>query len=278
MNLPAVRSGRARTNRPWRASCWTKDPDLRAVADFQAIHAAITLAQRGPDGRFPLRDDDLLPLTEYVRRAVVTGAVRREIGLIATNSATARSARRQFLLGQLGEGATERVIDPGADIVRARLSDPFDGALSAECDAAINRWVPKMTATEIRCAIELRQDESRAGPGRVIGTLMRYGERAADRPEKFADGALAWPPDGIVLNEQHNRQAPIMRVVPETRDGAVVIDAALPDTQRGRDAATMIRNGTFKGLSVEFRAIEERMTGWRSRHSPGRPVRRRLGR
>ena len=118
-----------------------------------------------------------------------------------------------------------------------------------------------MSNTEIRCAIELRQDESRAGPGRVFGTLMRYETRAADRPEKFADGALAWPADGIVLNEQHNRQAPIMRVVPETRDGAVVIDAALPDTQRGRDAATMIRNGTFKGLSVEFRAIEERMTG-----------------
>ena len=70
-------------------------------------------------------------------------------------------------------------------------------------------------------------------------------------------GALEWPDGGIVLNEQHNRQAPIMRFEPEARGGAVVIDAPLPDTARGRDAATGIRNGTFRGLSVEFHAQEE---------------------
>ena len=114
-----------------------------------------------------------------------------------------------------------------------------------------------MTVTELRCAIELRADESRLTPGRIVGTLMQYETRASDRAEIFAAGALSWPADGIVLNEQHNRQAPIMRVSPEARDGKVIIDAPLPDTQRGRDAATMIRNGTFKGLSVEFRAIDE---------------------
>ena len=114
-----------------------------------------------------------------------------------------------------------------------------------------------MTVTEFRCAIELRVDESRLTPGRIVGTLMQYETRAGDRPEMFAAGALAWPEGGIVLNEQHNRQAAIMRFKPEARDGAVVIDAALPDTQRGRDAATGIRNGTFRGLSVEFRAQEE---------------------
>ena len=35
------------------------------------------------------------------------------------------------------------------------------------------------------------------------------------------------------------------------------IDAALPDTTRGRDAAVMVRNGTFTGLSIEFRAEAE---------------------
>ena len=110
---------------------------------------------------------------------------------------------------------------------------------------------------EIRCAIEFRADETRESPGRIVGTLMEYETRAGDRPEIFARGALSWPEGGIVLNEQHNRQAPIMRFLPEERDGKVVIDAALPDTQRGRDAATMVRNGTFKGLSVEFRALAE---------------------
>ena len=64
------------------------NPDLRAVADFTAIYAALSLVERGPDGRYPVRHahDDLLPLTEYVRRAVITGAVQRGLGLIVTNS------------------------------------------------------------------------------------------------------------------------------------------------------------------------------------------------
>ena len=114
---------------------------------------------------------------------------------------------------------------------------------------------------ELRCAIELRADDSRQSPGRVVGTLMEYEKRAGDRAEMFAAGALSWPEGGIVLNEQHNRQAPIMRFTPEARDNRVVIDSPLPDTARGRDAATLIRNGTFRGLSVEFRATDETMRG-----------------
>ena len=110
---------------------------------------------------------------------------------------------------------------------------------------------------ELQCAIELRADESRQSPGRIVGTLMTYGERAKDRAEMFAPGALSWPDGGIVLNEQHNRQAPIMRFTPTQDGNEVRIDAALPDTSRGRDAATMIRNGTMTGLSIEFRARSE---------------------
>ena len=117
---------------------------------------------------------------------------------------------------------------------------------------------------EIRCELEYRADESRQSPGRIVGRLMSYETRARDKPEVFVAGALSWPEDGIVLNEAHNRQAPIMRVVPELRGSDLVIDAPLPDTARGRDAATMIRSGTLKGLSVEFRSLEEdRQTGVR---------------
>ena len=118
---------------------------------------------------------------------------------------------------------------------------------------------------EIRCAIEFREDESRLSPGRIVGTLLTYGKRARDRPEMFESGALHWPADGVILNEQHNRAAPIMRFVPVVSGEEVRIDAPLPDTQRGRDAATMVRNGTFTGLSIEFRAEQEgRSTGVRS--------------
>ena len=110
---------------------------------------------------------------------------------------------------------------------------------------------------EIRCSIEYREDESRQSPGRIVGSLITYGKRARDRAEVFAPGALHWPDGGIVLNEQHNRQAPILRFTPQIDGAEVRIDAALPDTQRGRDAATSIRNGLMTGLSIEFRSEAE---------------------
>ena len=114
---------------------------------------------------------------------------------------------------------------------------------------------------EIRCSVELRADDGMASPGRLFGTLIRYGERSKDWPEEFAAGALRWPENGIVLKRQHNRQTPIMRVIPEVREGRVVINAPLPDTQAGRDAAREIRDGLFGGLSVEFRATAQTYVG-----------------
>ena len=110
---------------------------------------------------------------------------------------------------------------------------------------------------EIRCAIELRADETRQSPGRISGTLITYGKRASDRPEVFADGSLSWPDGGVILNEQHDRTAPILRFTPTVEGREVRVDAPLPDTQRGRDVATLIRDGTMRGLSVEFRSLDE---------------------
>ena len=114
---------------------------------------------------------------------------------------------------------------------------------------------------EFRCAIELRADESRESPGRLVGTLLTYGERAGDRAETFQKDSLIFPANGIVLRRQHARSAPIMRIVPELRGSALVIDQPLPDTAAGRDAASEIRAGLFRGLSIEFRAERERMAG-----------------
>lgn len=114
-------------------------PELAVIADFQLVYRALTDVARGRDGRYPLRDERLLPITEYVRRAIITGATARDIDVIATNS-DGDPARRAFLLEQLGSGAKERIVDPGRTVVSARLSDPQTGDLSDECDAAIDRW------------------------------------------------------------------------------------------------------------------------------------------
>ena len=110
---------------------------------------------------------------------------------------------------------------------------------------------------EVRAA----EDESRQSPGRIVGTLLTYGERARDRPEQFLDGALRWPELGFNINEQHNRQAPIVRAVPYLDGKAIKIDAKVPDTQRGRDAITNIREGVYTGLSIEFGAELEEYRG-----------------
>ena len=114
---------------------------------------------------------------------------------------------------------------------------------------------------ELRCALELRADDSRQSPGRLYGVLLEYEKRAVDRPELFGMGALYWPRMGIILNLSHDRAQPLMRVTPELRGALVVVDEALPDTSRGRDAAVMVRDGTFRGLSAEFYAEREGRRG-----------------
>ena len=115
--------------------------------------------------------------------------------------------------------------------------------------------------TELRCAIELRSDETRTSPGRIVGTLIEYEKRAGDRPEVFREGALSWPEGGIILNMQHDRKQPILRFTPELRGKEIIIDEALPDTSQGRDVAVMVKNGTLRGLSVEFRSQRESRQG-----------------
>lgn len=119
----------------------------------------------------------------------------------------------------------------------------------------------------ITFAVELRDGED-GSPGRIAGTLMRYGSPGMRGAERFAPGALRWPDNGIRIDLDHasspargSVQAPIMRAVPfVSGDGAEVrIDAPLPDTQAARDLATLMRQSppVYSGLSVEFHAERE---------------------
>ena len=90
---------------------------------------------------------------------------------------------------------------------------------------------------EIRCAVELRADDTRQGPGRLVGRILRYGERALDRAELFEAGAFDLDAikaaGGVILNRQHARGAPIMRVIPESRGGRTGNQSGTPGHASG---------------------------------------------
>ena len=116
------------------------------AADFQTILAALLLLERLPDGRYPQRNPAqlswLLPMAEYTRQAIISGAAEMDVDVIATNSDGSRQ-RRDALLSRLGPGAAELVIDPGLDVVRGRLAGP-DGVLSQQCAQATQRWYGRL--------------------------------------------------------------------------------------------------------------------------------------
>ena len=111
----------------------------------------------------------------------------------------------------------------------------------------------------LACEVRFQIDESRQTPGRLVATLMTYGEMASDRREMFEAGSLRFPPQGLLVDEQHNRLAPILRAIPIVDGNTVRIDHPFPDTTRGRDAATNLRERVLTGLSVSFYAEQEEM-------------------
>ena len=112
------------------------------IVDFQSIYASMLLLNRLPDGRYPEREaqhDFLLPLAEYTRRAMISGAVTRGLYIIATNS-DGDLGRRLALLDLIG--GDERIVDPGIEVVRQRLT--INGTFSDQCQQAINRWYMRL--------------------------------------------------------------------------------------------------------------------------------------
>ena len=100
-------------------------------------------------------------------------------------------------------------------------------------------------------AIQYAEDTTRESPGHIRGVLVTYGEQAKDRPDVYEAGSLGWDARGVVLNEMHDRKQLIKRFLPYVDGAELRVDFPLPATQRGRDAATMVKDGTYTGLSME---------------------------
>ncbi len=111
---------------------------------------------------------------------------------------------------------------------------------------------------------ELRFVEVRAEGRKIIGTALRYGDVAkiGAVQERFEPGAFAGSSD-VILNAQHDRKTPLARTGGgglELRDStdALRIEADLPATRAADDVLELIGRKVLRGLSIEFRSLQER--------------------
>ena len=104
-----------------------------------------------------------------------------------------------------------------------------------------------------------RREQAVTGPAvRRHHEVQHQGPGSA--PELFEPGALKWDAS-LLLNRQHDRRSPIMRVTPIVVGDEVRIDQPLLDSVAGRSAAVEIRSGLMTGLSIEFKSIRETVSG-----------------
>ena len=106
--------------------------------------------------------------------------------------------------------------------------------------------------------VELREATADA-PARLTGPCLPIGRVAIDRREVFVPGSVQFPAAGVRLLLEH-RGREVMRFTPieDAAAGEWRIDAELPDTPEGREAAALVQSGQRKGLSVEFFALAEK--------------------
>ena len=106
--------------------------------------------------------------------------------------------------------------------------------------------------------VELREATADT-PARLVGTLLPIGRVAIDRQEVFVPGSVQFPAAGVRLLLEH-RGREVMRFTPveDATAGEWRIDAELPDTPEGREAAALVQSGQRKALSVEFFALSDK--------------------
>lgn len=114
---------------------------VSVVADTTALWAALSGAVRGPDGRFPVRSDSdpALSVARYVQGVAVRQGLESGADVAVTTSRRGQAARWEPMARQSGASFAVRTLDPGREVVSARLAEP-DGELSEACELAVSRW------------------------------------------------------------------------------------------------------------------------------------------
>lgn len=113
--------------------------------------------------------------------------------------------------------------------------------------------------------VERRFVEFRAVGTAIEGRAMRYGDvaRLGDYGERVMAGALSY--SDVVVNIQHDRTKVVARIGAglDLVDGASELRASIdpPDTIYGRELRELLSAKLLRGLSIEFRAINDRWEG-----------------
>ena len=115
--------------------------EVEVVADTTRLWVALGLYERGPDGRYPVRadDDPVLAVALYAQGVAVRRGLDEGTEVAVTTSRRGQETRWRLVAEAAGTRLKVRTVDPGEDVVRARLAEP-DGTLSAACERAIGRW------------------------------------------------------------------------------------------------------------------------------------------
>ena len=104
-------------------------------------------------------------------------------------------------------------------------------------------------------SVELRASETDDSPGTISGQFLPIGRIASDRREVFTPGSVLFPSDGVKLLISHGGEV-IMMFEPIVVEDGYNVEAVLPSSPSGIQAAELVRTGTRSALSVEFRCLE----------------------
>ena len=72
---------------------------------------------------------------------LISGALAQDVEIVSRPTRDGSPVRRNYLLGLLGPGAVETVLDPGRDVVTQRLIRFNGGVLTDQCGQAIESLV-----------------------------------------------------------------------------------------------------------------------------------------
>ena len=117
--------------------------EIDVAADITALWAATGGHERDPaTGKYPVRaeTDPALHTARYLQTVTAGFALREGYKVAVTTSRRGEIEKWTAVANRYDSPLRIQTVDPGREIVTARLSDPVTGNLSDECDTAIGRW------------------------------------------------------------------------------------------------------------------------------------------